>query len=147
MAALSEAMPGTTGLNEAPDTKPTPIDWNLVQAQCIRIGWGLGWTSGVAIALIGLAAGAVLELTALRAFLALIAFVLLGWGTGVVLSRFAPEESDESPDLGSTVDMTVGDEDEEPEAELAEEPITDGMESVETEASPEQPSERSNEAA
>ena len=126
--------------------KPIQIDWALVQAQCIRIGWGAGWTAGIAIAMVGWAAGAVPELTALRAFLALIAFVLLGWGTGLVLSHFAPEDSEEELlDLGSKVDLTIGDEDE---------PNLDGMESVEPEgmaepqemAQPEEPAETSNAA-
>ena len=97
------------------------VEWSLVEAQCIRIGWGLGWAVGITLVAIGVAAGADVYLTALRAMLALIGFVLLGWTTGIFLSRFAlpggsggawPPDSteiDETAQVGSKVDLTVGD--------------------------------------
>src|ERR1051325_5257695 len=99
-------MPASHDQSGRAPMKRVTIDWALVQAQCVRAGWAAGWTVGLLIALIGWSAGAVPELTAVRALSALIAFVLLGWGTGRVLSQFAPEDSEEPPQVGTSVDLT-----------------------------------------
>lgn len=98
------------------------VEWSQVEAQCARWGWGLGWAVGIAIAAIGVAVGADVYLTALRTLVALMGFVLLGWTTGIFLSRFASTETDEEPNggpgdfggappTGSNIDLTVGDTD------------------------------------
>ena len=88
--------------------KPILIDWGATEDLCVRIGWGLGWTIGIVVALVGFAAGGSPELAALRGGLALVVFVLLGWATGVLVSQLTPTGSDQGPAVGTQVDRTVG---------------------------------------
>jgi hypothetical protein len=84
-------------------------EWTQVENQCIRAGWILGWAVSITVAAVGFAAGSYADLTIIRALLALLGFVLLGWGTGRFVSRLAPNEGMVTlPTVGRNIDLRVG---------------------------------------
>ncbi|MBI4214337.1 MAG: hypothetical protein HY534_08515 [Chloroflexi bacterium] len=89
--------------------RPVLVEWSLVEAACTRAGWAAGWTVGVLVGVVGVASGGQAELSAVRAGAALVGFVLIGWITGTMVSRFAPPSTGQKPTVGAHVDRVVGD--------------------------------------
>ena len=90
--------------------RPVRVDWAMVEDFCVRTGWTLGWTVSVMVGIVGFASGGSPELAAVRALMALIGFVLIGWITGVMVGRMAPLSTPQPQrqPVGTRVDMRVG---------------------------------------